>query len=111
MEDVQEINFKKDEGIQIGMPIEGDKVLIEVSQVEQCLYILGHKIDGFKTLEEFLKYLNRFIELEEENKKLKDGWDKLREWLKENFEQYQGYDDSLNNEDVLKKMEEIDNGR
>ena len=70
MEDVQEL-IKKG-GVHLGKSIDDtSKALIEWKPGTDGIYILGRKIDGFESLEDFLKYLDRFMELEEENAMLK----------------------------------------
>ena len=71
--------------------------------------------DIFRNLEteeqafEFLKYIKN---LQQENEKLKDNWDKLRKWLKEYEEGTYGlgsYETGLSDGlgDVIKKMQEL----
>ena len=71
--------------------------------------------DIFRNLEteeqafEFLKYIKN---LQQENKKLKDNWNKLKEWLKEYEEGTYGlgsYETGLSDGlgDVIKKMQEL----
>lgn len=83
MGDVEEIKMELNNKYGIGglvvNEVDNMKELIRISHEEQCLYILGRKIDGFESLEEFLKYLDRFMELEEENVMLKK---KLEEYEK-----------------------------
>ena len=71
--------------------------------------------DIFRNLEteeqafEFLKYIKN---LQQENKQLKDNWNKLKEWLKEYEEGTYGlgsYETGLSDGlgDVIKKMQEL----
>ena len=72
--------------------------------------------DIFRNLEteeqafEFLKYIKN---LQQENKQLKDNWNKLKEWLKEYEEGTYGlgsYETGLSDGlgDVIKKMQELE---
>lgn len=65
---------------------------------------------------EYMKHIAKdFEQLQQENKQLKDNWNKLKEWLKEYKEGTYGlgsYETGLSDGlgDVIKKMQELEQG-
>ena len=63
----------------------------------------------------FKKLQDNYKQLQQENKQLKDNWNKLKEYVKENLYFYsglQGEDLEINDEmkDILDKMQELEQG-
>lgn len=108
----------KNDGFQIKSSSENtNKTAIYIPNDEACVYILGHKIDGFESFEEFLKYLNRFMEIEEENVILKENWNNLKEYLKNYKKEKENglrkdenrrYCVALSIDDILEKIDEFE---
>jgi hypothetical protein len=48
----------------------GEKTLIHIPKDGNCIEILGHKIDGYASFEAFLRQLEKYAHVEEENQKL-----------------------------------------
>jgi len=46
--------------------------IIDIPADGNCIYILGYKIDGFESFEQFLEYLNNYQKLEKRCNRLKD---------------------------------------
>ena len=111
------IDYRED-----GHPVDkpSGPVLIEIPADGNYIEILGHKINGFESFEEFMKYLDGVARTEIENKKLKDNWDNLRRYLAdyryEHSKDYpcEGADGrycvAISCTDLLKKMNEIEEG-
>lgn len=71
--------------------------------------------DRKECLNQFTKTHNESVEILQENKQLKDNWNKLKEWLKEYEEGSYGlgsYETGLSDGlgDVIKKMQELEQG-
>lgn len=58
-----------------------DRILIDIPADGNYIEIMGHKIDGFSSFQEFRDYLGKRAEIEYENQVLKNNWDKLRRYL------------------------------
>ena len=63
-------------------------------------------MNGFQHINQLIPYIN---DLQQENKELKDNWNKLKEWLEETIEQYGGFA-KYRFESVYNKMQEIEGG-
>lgn len=87
-----------------------------MSKIEKYLGIANHDIQVANNSNELKIYVASILceidELQQENKQLKDNWNKLKEWLKEYEEGTYGlgsYETGLSDGlgDVIKKMQEL----
>lgn len=87
-----------------------------MSKIEKYLGIANHDIQVANNSNELKSYVASILceidELQQENKQLKDNWNKLKEWLKEYEEGTYGlgsYETGLSDGlgDVIKKMREL----
>ena len=87
-----------------------------MSKIEKYLGIANHDIQVANNSDELKSYVASILceidELQQENKQLKDNWNKLRKWLKEYEEGTYGlgsYETGLSDGlgDVIKKMQEL----
>lgn len=88
-----------------------------MSKIEKYLGIANHDIQVANNSNELKSYVASILceidELQQENKQLKDNWNKLKEWLKEYEEGTYGlgsYETGLSDGlgDVIKKMQELE---
>ena len=96
---------------------EEGREIIYIPADENYVRILGHKIDGFESLEHFVSYLEQCDRYEVENKKLKRMWGSLRGFLMEYYKEKSNEDEivdhgrycvALSIYDILSKMDEIE---
>ena len=87
-----------------------------MSKIEKYLGIANHDIQVANNSNELKSYVASILceidELQQENKQLKDNWNKLKEWLKEYEEGTYGlgsYETGLSDGlgDVIKQMQEL----
>lgn len=87
-----------------------------MSKIEKYLGIANHDIQVANNSNELKSYVASILceidELQQENKQLKDNWNKLKEWLKEYEEGTYGigsYETGLSDGlgDAIKKMQEL----
>ena len=83
-----------------------------MNKEEIKIITLGDIFRNFETEEQAFEFLKYIKNLQQENEKLKDNWDKLRKWLKEYEEGTYGlgsYETGLSDGlgDVIKKMREL----
>lgn len=87
-----------------------------MSKIEKYLGIANHDIQVANNSNELKSYVASILceidELQQENQRLKDNWNKLKEWLKEYEEGTYGlgsYETGLSDGlgDVIKKMQEL----
>lgn len=61
------------------------RLLIHIPREENYIELLGYRIDGYDSLEAFLKELNKYAELKEENERLKAENERLKGILNTDF--------------------------
>ena len=57
------------------------RLLVHIPREENYIELLGYRIDGYDSLEAFLKELNKYAELKEENERLKAENERLKRTL------------------------------
>ena len=82
-------------------------------EIDDALHMLLHcslKDTEYETQVEQYKIVRNYItNLEQENKQLKDNWNKLKKWLEEN-ESFDDYCNETTFTSVLDKMQELEQG-
>ena len=61
--------------------MEEERGIMFVPNDENCIEIFEHKVDGIESFEDFKKYLERFTELEEENRLYKHRIEVANEYI------------------------------
>ena len=101
-------------------PLTLEETALKEKMKERCLakgqYIDEKAKDKFKMLCHLEDFEVQYWELQEENKQLKDNWNKLKEYCKENTLCYEVGDDEntkligskIHGLNVLDKMQELD---
>ena len=103
-------------------PLTLEETAVKEEMKERCLakgqYIDEKAKDKFKMLCHLEDFEVQYWELQEENKQLKDNWNKLKEYCKENTLCYEVGDDEntkligskIHGLNVLDKMQELEQG-
>ena len=92
------------------------KVLANLSEIDLLEIIDFLQLDRKQWINQYTISHNDYVSLQQENKQLKDNWNKLREWLEELLQEefdingFTGVCTEIRINCILDKMEELEKG-